>query len=135
MELGHGGIEAGPAFLAFSRTENWGAYDHTTPTGPGHPNWGLPDSGGRTGGPLPDSFVHDQWVMQKKIVARQRELGIGSVVVLFWKSTHDNVTTEIIFRGRAFAGPNMHDGFIQGRTLSKKALLLTVEIALLCSSP
>ena len=87
MELGHGGIEAGPAFLAFSRTENWGAYDHTTPTGPGHPNWGLPDSGGRTGGPLPDSFVHDQWAMQKKIVARQRELGIGSVLPAFQAST------------------------------------------------
>ena len=88
VELGHGGIEAGPAFLAFSRTENWGAYDHTTPTGPGHPNWGLPDSGGRTGGPLPDSFVHDQWAMQKKIVARQRELGIGSVLPAFQASTN-----------------------------------------------
>ena len=40
IELGRGGIEAGPAFLAFSRTENYGAYDHVTP------------NGGRTGGPV-----------------------------------------------------------------------------------
>ena len=56
------------------------------------------------------------------------ELGIGAAVLCFWKVTHHNVTTEIIFRGRAFPGPRMHDGFIQGRTLSTKALLLSVEM-------
>jgi alpha-N-acetylglucosaminidase len=44
IKMGHGGVEAGPAYLAFSRLENYGAYDHTTP------------NGGRTGGPLPDSW-------------------------------------------------------------------------------
>jgi alpha-N-acetylglucosaminidase len=83
VELAHGGIEAGPAFLAFSRTENWANYDHSTPLGPGHPNWGLPDTGGRTGGPLPDSFVLDQWHLGKRIVARQMELGIGSILPAF----------------------------------------------------
>ena len=67
----HGGIEAGPAFLAFSRTEAWNGKDFE---GPRH---------GRAGGPLPDSFVEDQWRLNKQIVARQTELGIGSILPAF----------------------------------------------------
>jgi alpha-N-acetylglucosaminidase len=117
VELGHGGIEAGPAFLAFSRTENWANYDHTTPTGPGHPNWGLPDSGGRTGGPLPDSFVHDQWLMQKQIVARQTSLGIGSVLPAFQgnvpRALHEHFPSANIsyqVAGESSAGVGWLDG-------------------------
>ena len=58
--LAHGGIEAGPAFLAFSRTESWTGHDDEAPRR------------GRLGGPLPDSFVADQMLLNQRIVERQR---------------------------------------------------------------
>jgi alpha-N-acetylglucosaminidase len=75
--LAHGGIEAGPAFLAFSRTESWTGYDDEAP------------QRGRLGGPLPDGFAADQWALNKRIVARQTELGIGSILPAFQGNVPD----------------------------------------------
>ena len=75
--LAHGGIEAGPAFLAFSRTESWSGHDNEAP------------HRGRLGGPLPDSFVADQMLLNQRIVARQKELGIGSILPAFQGNVPD----------------------------------------------
>ena len=75
--LAHGGIEAGPAFLAFSRTESWTGHDDEAP------------QRGRLGGPLPDSFVADQMLLNQRIVERQRQLGIGSILPAFQGNVPD----------------------------------------------
>ena len=75
--LAHGGVEAGPAFLAFSRTESWTGHDNEAP------------QDGRLGGPLPDSFVADQLALNRLIVARQTELGIGSILPAFQGNVPD----------------------------------------------
>ena len=60
----------GPAFLAWSRGQG------------GHQNGGVFD-GGAFNYSLSDEFLTGQWNLQKKIVARQTELGIGSVLPAF----------------------------------------------------
>jgi alpha-N-acetylglucosaminidase len=91
-----GGIEAGPAFLAFSRTESWTGQDHLAP------------NDGRTGGPLPDSFAADQWTLNKRIVARQTLLGIGSILPAFQGNVPDAL------RG-AYPSANISkDGWLDG---------------------
>ena len=62
----------GPAFLAWSRGQG------------GHQNGGVYSSGGKHFEySLSDEFLVGQWNLQKKIVARQSELGIGSVLPAF----------------------------------------------------
>ena len=61
----------GPAFLAWSRGQG------------GHQNGGVFSAGGRFQYSLSDEFLIGQWDLQKLIVARQTELGIGSVLPAF----------------------------------------------------
>jgi alpha-N-acetylglucosaminidase len=51
----------GPAFLAWSRGQGMSG----------------------VGGPLPRKFMAKQWALNKKIVSRQKELGIGSILPQF----------------------------------------------------
>lgn len=55
------------------------------------------------------------------------ELRADPLLVGFWRSTHTKVTTEVVIAGKTAPGPDMEDGFIQGKILSTKALLITVE--------
>ena len=42
---------------------------------------------------MPDNFVADQWALNKRIVARQTELGIGSILPAFQGNVPDGLRT------------------------------------------
>jgi alpha-N-acetylglucosaminidase len=68
----------GPAFLAWSRGQGMSG----------------------VGGPLPRKFMAEQWALNKKIVSRQKELGIGSILPQF----QGNVPVPMV---KLFPGANI----------------------------
>lgn len=87
----------GPAWLTWSRGQN--------------------SHGNGIGGPLPRSFMRGQWLLQKQILARYRELGIAGHLPSFggyapWALAIKQNATDRIARGK---GPATDTAWVDGR--------------------